>query len=156
MRAYHEVSPDGLGSVLANGLKRTSRGDKSDKIIAKTDAFLDAHRPKYLKDNGVSRDDNVYGYVAVGDAVIDITDGRIVPIREFVAQSKQAVLELDVDAQHCYVSDLDTYDALQDAITNYEDNATLEKLAVSYWKKVMLLADFSPQDIVRPEYYGDI
>ncbi|HEX8389885.1 MAG TPA: hypothetical protein VF597_00500 [Candidatus Saccharimonadales bacterium] len=88
MTAYHEIASDKAEDVLKHGLKRTSRGDKGDdQSIIKTDEFLDAHCPAELKDRGVSRDDNVYAYVCVDDAIVDITDGSIVPLKDFISRS---------------------------------------------------------------------
>lgn len=48
MKAYHEVSADDLATILSNGLKKTSRGEKGDdKAIKATDEWLDAHRPDF-------------------------------------------------------------------------------------------------------------
>lgn len=152
MKVYHEIQPDALEAALINGLIRASRGDKgADKAIIKTDQFLDAHCPRRLKDQAVSRDDNLYAYAHVDGSVIDITDGRHVPIGQFVAASSQRVLELDVDPEKCFVSDLDTYDALKAAIEAHRDQSVLDRLAKSYWNKVVKLSGFDPAVIRRPE-----
>lgn len=152
MRAYHEVTPGELGSVLSNGLKRTSRGAKGDdKLIIQTDAFLDKHRPHSLKEKGVSRNTNLYAYIGDGATIVDITDGREVALDRFIATGTQAVLELKLDLTRCYVSDLDTYDALKKAIGQHQGTDRLETLAASYWRKLQPLATFKIGDIRRPE-----
>lgn len=45
MILYHEVDSSDVDSILREGLKRTSRGDKGDdKAIIKTDKLLDDAR----------------------------------------------------------------------------------------------------------------
>lgn len=152
MKVYHEIRPETLESALKNGLVCTSRGDKGDDTaIVNTDKFLDNHLPRALAQQGVSRDNNLYAYVHTDGAVIDITNGAHVPIDTFVASSKQQVLELDIDPERCFVSDLDSYDALKSAFEHPTDQPKLELLAKSYWNKVTPLSQFNPSSIRRPE-----
>mgnify|MGYP003596682327 CR=1 FL=1 len=152
MLVYHEITPDALGTVLQNGLKKTSRGAKgSDKAIIQTDQFLDKSCPEQLKSQGVSRDDNVYAYIRDGDSIIDITNGEPIPLRQFIKRSKQKVLELDVNPSRCFVSDLDTYDALKEALINNENQDVLDTLASSYWSKVAKLTESDATTTRRPE-----
>lgn len=152
MKVYHEIQPDKLQAALTNGLACTSRGDKGDDTsIIKTDQFLDAHRPHSLTQHGVSRDNNLYAYVRVDESVIDITDGEHIPIDTFLSTRAGRVLELDVDPNRCFVSDLDTYDALKSAIEQRKNHTTLEQLAKSYWNKVTKLSRFDSSTMRRPE-----
>lgn len=152
MYAYHEVNSDTVQSILKNGLKRSDRGDKGDyDDIVKTDNFLDDHCPAELKSLGLSRQNNLYAYVSHNQNVISITDGAEVPIDKFARNSNQAVLRLKLDPKKCFVSDLDTYDALKSAIKNHENQNALETLAKSYWNKVIRLDKFSIGIFRRPE-----
>ncbi|UTX51140.1 hypothetical protein KI440_02950 [Candidatus Saccharibacteria bacterium TM7i] len=152
MKAYHEIQPDMLEAALTSGLICTARGDKGDDAaIIKTDCYLDERRPEALVREGVSRDNNLYAYACVNGAVIDITNGEHVPVKHFVARSKQRVLELEIDPKRCFVSDLDTYDALKDALTHHGNKAVLERLAKSYWDKVTVLEKCNPATFRRPE-----
>lgn len=152
MHVYHEAKPEALAVILKEGLRRTSRGEKgNDHTIIMTDKLLDERRPARLSGAGVSRDDNLYGYIAGKDSIIDITDGKPVPVQAFIKGSKQAVLRLEVEPKRCYISDLDAYDAVADAIENGRNNAELADLAQRYWDKVILLASFSGGRIRRPE-----
>jgi hypothetical protein len=152
MLVYHEVPPDTLESILLNGLKRTASGEKSDdKAIARTDHFLDQHCPNNLRNAGVSRVNNIYAYLQANGTIVDIVDGRHIPIQEFITRSKQTILELDINPTQCYVSDLDTYDELKDALSNHKDQYLLDELAGSYWNKVKKLSEFSVDGIRRPE-----
>lgn len=145
------VNPDTLGSILSHGIKRASRGELGDeKDIIKTDHYLDFHRPQYLKAEGLSRDNNIYAYLADADKVIDIVDGQVVSVRTFVSTSENPVVRIRIDPKRCFVSDLDTYDALKTAITNNEESA-YQKLADSYWKKVTKLARYEAGAFRRPE-----
>lgn len=152
MKAYHEIHPESLDSALAEGLKRTSRGSKGDnEAIIKTDRLLDSLRPQQLTAQGISRDDNLYSYVGIDDFVIDIVDGTHVPIDDFVDRAKLRVLELDIDPARSFVSNLDAYDALKDAIETRANRASLERLANDYWSSITKLTDFLPHTISRPE-----
>lgn len=151
MIVFHEIQPDALGSVLTNGLKRTSRGEKGDDpLIAKADQYLDARCTQNLKELGVSRDNNIYAYVYVDGSIIHIKNGEPVPAHEFVTKSNQSVLQLEVDVERCFVSDLDTFDALKSAL-NENNLSRSEELAKSYWDKLIRLNNFEPGTIRRPE-----
>lgn len=152
MKVYHEVQPDSLGSILEDGLKRTTRGDKGDdSSIYHTDQLLDRLRPSTLTDAGVSRDNNLYGYLARDGHIIDITNGDLVPIPTFLNLSSQTVLELTIDPQRCYVSDLDRFDTVMRAIERHEADETIQALAHAYWQAVIPLADYSTNAFRRPE-----
>lgn len=152
MKAYHEIQPSMLEAILANGLLRTSRGEKGDDdAIIMTDQFLDACRPQLLIKQGVSRDNNLYAYVCVDNFIINITDGARVPLHAFIITSSQQVLELDINPQKCFVSDLDIYDALKSAIEAHEHQSNLDRLAKSYWAKIVSLSNFDTSIIRRPE-----
>ncbi|MGH7217956.1 MAG: hypothetical protein ACREGE_00720 [Candidatus Microsaccharimonas sp.] len=152
MRAYHEVSPDQLQSVMANGLKKESRGAKgNDRWIIKADAYLDEHRPKSVVEAGVSRDDTIYAYYVSDTSVITITDGAAISVHDFIESKKGSLLELQLDPRRCFVSDLDTYDALKDALRQHKNSEELETLAKSYWSKLVRLDSFEPNMIRRPE-----
>lgn len=152
MIVYHEVNSNALGAVLNNGLTRTSRGSKGDdSSIVATDQYLDERCPVRLKEQGISRNNNVYAYVSTGGSIVDITSGGLTPLQEFISRSNQSVLELSVDTSRCYVSDLDTYDAIMTALENHEDQYIIDQLASSYWNKIIVLKDFSLGSIRRPE-----
>lgn len=105
MIVYHEAKPSSVKEILKDGLRRISRGEKGDDpLIVRADMLLDKHRPSRLRDRGVSRDDNIYAYFMHDGVVVDITDGRSVPVDMFVAESGQAVLRLTVDPRHIELS----------------------------------------------------
>lgn len=152
MFAYHEITPPSLNSVLRDGLKRRSRGEKGDdSAIAQTDKYLDIHRPDVLRAANVSRDNNLYAYLAHKDMIIDITDGSYMPLDKFIRESQQVVLRLALDVTRCYVSDLDSYDTVKQAIENDHPNQILEQLATEYWQCVTPLASYREEAIRRPE-----
>ncbi|HSH55292.1 MAG TPA: hypothetical protein VK983_00540 [Candidatus Limnocylindrales bacterium] len=149
MIVYHEVSPEAVSSIREKGLKRTSRGEKSDDAIAQTDQFLDAHRLPELVDASVSRDNNLYAYVVEDEKIVSITDGARMSLEDFIQQSQQALLSIEVDPQRCYVSDLDQYDAVQKALE--EKNSSAERLARDYWQSLIRLNAYEQGAIKRPE-----
>jgi hypothetical protein len=151
MTIYHTIAGNSLESARANGLKRSSRGSKGAAgAIVRTDQLLDAHRPAELRQAGVSRDDNLYGYYVDGRRLVNIVDGELIS-PERLAVAGQVLLELEVDAARCYVSDLDTYDAVRQAVERDAGGAELEKLAISYWDKVVVLSAYHPGSLRRPE-----
>lgn len=150
MVLYHEVAKDSVEKILADGLKRTSRGEKGDKTdIIQTDTYLDDHRPVAVRKRGVSRDDNLYAFVGTEDSLIDITNGATVSLADYPKEGS-ALLRITVDEAACYVSDLDRYDAVKAAIANHE-TATLAELTDEYWASLTPLRSFEIGDILRPE-----
>lgn len=150
--AYHEADPKDLERILSRGLKRTSRGKKGDdNAIIQTDELLDKNRPDEVRSIGVSRDDNLYAYLAIVGTIIDITDGTPTPIDSFVANSKQAVLELTIDPTRSYVSNLDAYDILKRAIEQAAPQQVLHRLASEYWASITRLDHYIPSQFRRPE-----
>jgi hypothetical protein len=151
MIIYHIVASQALPSTLSHGLKKTSRGEKgSDEAIIQTDIFLDKMRPSSIREAGISRDNNIYGYLPKGENVIDIQDGSLVEIDK-LAKKGQRTLRLNVDAQRCYLSDLDIYDTLRQAIENHQSREHLNELASNYWKRVVSLVEASESTARRPE-----
>lgn len=152
MRAYHEVNPDSLGSVLTKGLYRVSRGEKGgDPLIKKTDNFLDERRPRVLKEQGLSRDDNIYAYIATDHGVIDIEDGKELSLGALKDKDDLPVLEIDIEPARCFVSNLDTYDAMKQALERHEEPAKLENVATAFWHNLVPLSQFTRGKIPRPE-----
>lgn len=152
MYAYHEVNPDALEATLTNGLKRDSRGDKGDdESIIKVDKLLDENCPEDLKGQGVSRQNNLYAYVQYDDHVISIDNGEPVPIDEFVSRSQQSVLRLQIDPKRCFVSDLDTYDAVKNALKQHVNQKIINELVKSYWDKLTPLPRYTHGTFSRPE-----
>lgn len=152
MIAFHEAKPEDMATILAHGLKRTSRGEKGDDSdIIRTDQLLDEWRPDDLRKAGWSRDNNLYAYVVLDGVVIDITNGQRIPVTRFVASAQQSLLELTVDPDRCFVSDLDLYDELMHAIHNERAKAYLQQIAERYFNTIQPLSLFDGASIVRAE-----
>lgn len=152
MKVYHEANPKAVDSILREGLQCTSRGDKGDdQNIIKADYCLDSNIPGKLKALGVSRDNNLYAFVNIGDRIISITNGQEMPIQQFLQQSNQAVFCLEVDPGRCFVSDLDIYDQIRQAIKAQSPKEQLAELSAAYWQKLTPLSQFKPGQILRPE-----
>ena len=150
--AYHEIKSSSLSEVLENGLKCTSRGEKGDDHdIIQTDTLLDKYRPDSLRTAGVSRDNNLYAYTAVNGKIVNITDGTHVDIHDFVKKSRQTVLKLATDPRRCFVSDLDAYDRVIDAIKSHKSAESLKMLANEYWSRLTPLPKYKPSSMTRPE-----
>ena len=152
MVIYHEINSETIDSIFKNGLKRTSRGDKgSDGFIVKTDYFLDAHIPQRLRSAGISRDNNIYGYLGSDDSIIDIKDGSLTPVSKKKSDQTVIILKLDVDPARCWVSDLDLYDELKNLFKNNAPKEFLLTQAEKYWQRLVPLHQYTPESIRRPE-----
>lgn len=153
MIVYHEATPHSYDTIVRDGLKCTSRGAKTngDPLIQKTDKLLDDRCPKTLQNAHVSRDNNLYAYIADGETVQDITDGSFIPVTTFIQKSNQLVLSIDVDPDCCFVSDLDQYDALKAAIEKKEPREVLNQIADTYWQSLALLSKYDLSQKTRAE-----
>ena len=151
MTLYHEIPGDTRESILRDGLKRTSRGDKGDDAaIQQADKYLDDRRPAALRENNVSRDDNIYAYLGDDRSLVDIRSGDVVPLNRH-PDPDSSLLRLSVDPALCYVSDLDRYDALKQALEAGSADDLLEAQAAAYWDALIPLASYQSGSIRRPE-----
>ena len=152
IKIYHQLTNSSLQSVLSKGLRKTSRGAKGDNdLIIKTDAFLDKYIPEELKKAGVSRNNNIYGYIGTDQALIDIKDGASRPLSEKIQEAGTALLHLSVTPSRCYISDIDLYDEIKAAIKNNRSEEKVMPLVFLYWKRLIPLPSFSLKRISRPE-----
>jgi hypothetical protein len=143
---YHQLTNEAWELAKAKGLLRNTRGDKGqDEQIIKTDKFLDTHVPQALQNKGVSRCNTIYGYLGNKNKLIDIQSGSLQPITQIAAQKGHVLLRLEVELRHCWVSDLDLYDAVKHA-----NEANRKKAAVRYWNALRPLADYK-NTMSRPE-----
>lgn len=151
MVIYHEVTHDALARIRQEGIKRASRGIKGkDKSIIHTDNFLDKHCPPYLHEISVSRNNNIYGYIGTKSSLIDIQDGSLISLSKKKEQNDQVLLRLDIDTQGCWVSDLDMYDKVKDAIVKKQPNEKILQLCHRYWNALQPLKNYK-KNIKRPE-----
>ena len=152
MIAFHEAKPKDIENILVHGLKRTSRGDKGDDLsIIQTDRLLDRWCPDDLRKAGWSRDNNLYAYIVLNGNVIDITNDQRVPVDKFIANAQQSLLELTVDPDRSFVSDLDIYDELLHAIRNKRAEVHLRKISERYYNTIQPFSLFNGASIVRAE-----
>lgn len=148
---YHELSPETVDKVLAEGIKKDKSGTKRNSSIEKLDTFLDTHIPDEVKTLGLSRRSVVYAFMASGDKIVDIVTGDEVAVEDYIKDNQMSLLKLKVEPEVCYVSDLDLYDTLRRAMEQDEQDSTREHLADRYWKRVIPLKDYEPGTIARPE-----
>ena len=150
MTLYHEIPHDSLAQIMRDGLKRSTRGEKGDDdAIATTDRYLDDHRPAAIAARGIHRNKSIYAFLGDTDHIIDITNGATLPLADYPL-SGSVLLRLDADMADCYVSDLDSFDAVKSALTQHDD-AALEALAARYWAQLTPLSEYVPGAITRPE-----
>lgn len=151
MILYHEVSYDALQSILHEGLKRNDRGEKGDdQDIIETDEYLDTMQPRSLKEAGLSRSNNIYAFIGEHGSIVDITDGSVRSLKDYMSDHDSVLLKLAVEPKYCYVSDLDKYDAVKSCYAN-NDKLRAYDYAHDYWNSVTPLAAFKPNTIRRPE-----
>jgi hypothetical protein len=149
MTLYHLVPADQLSSVLAHGLRQGTRGSKgNDSRIIHTDHLLNDLRPPRLTAAGLSRSGNIYAYLPAADYLIDIADGAAKPPPALIGLEGHRLLRLEVDPAYCFVSDLDTFDAVLQAQQAAATN--LRSLAAAYWHKLTPLPEYRSQ-FRRPE-----
>ncbi|MHC9291511.1 hypothetical protein ACRCUN_03545 [Mycobacterium sp. LTG2003] len=148
---YHEVEPETLDDVERNGLKRNDDGEKSDPETKTADAYLDAHRPAAAVRAQLSRQGVVYGFLAAGNRIVDISTGADVDVATFDRDRPQILLRITVDPARCFVSDLDRYDRVQRALESGDADDECRRLACDYWQQVVALLDYEPGSIRRPE-----
>jgi hypothetical protein len=149
MVIYHQLESDAWRSARYRGLQKSSRGVKGrNEQVIKTDAFLDQHRPSFLKAKGVSRNHNLYGYLGDGTNLIDIQTGKLCPATRKAAEKGQVLLQVEVAVQDCWVSDLDLYDAVKNASSH--PISALEHAGASYWASLQPLGEYDGS-IRRPE-----
>lgn len=152
MRLFHEIPKHSVTSILEEGLKRTSRGEKgNDDAIIKTDKLLDEYRPDRLLHANVSRDNNIYAYIGYSDTIIDITNDREVALARYVRASSNVLLELYIDQENCYVSDLELYDSIKNGVESGMSNKELLNKIEQYWQTLVPLNAFHLGSIRRPE-----
>lgn len=148
MFLYHQASTEAGKDALENGLQLTAKremGNRED--IKRADAFLDARRPAELIAAGVRRRDNIYAFVGDEATLVDITDGKTVPLETY-KQPGCILFRLEADPSVCYAADLDLYDAVKDALS---EGKTPTELASDYWRRVIPLGSYRPGSVRRPE-----
>lgn len=151
MIIYHEISSGMLPKIKSEGLKRTARGTKSNEdAILRADNVLDQYIPPELQASGVSRNNTIYGYLGDESSLVDIQDGQKISLKKKKQQNGQVLLRLDVDPKDCWVSNLNAYDAVKQAIANRKSHQALSKLCKDYWNGVRPLNEYQC-DIERPE-----
>jgi hypothetical protein len=148
---YHEVRPETLGQVLKEGIKRNSQGQKSDSVVQRTDECLEGRIPEKLSARGVSRGQVVYGFMSHGTDLIDIHNGKAVPVTHFSAERDLVLLRITVDSTKCFVSDLDAYDAVKMSVKTGADDTMLSRLCERYWERILPLEEYQDGRYRRPE-----
>lgn len=146
---FHEIDPDKQEDVLRHGLKQGDSGSKRDAAINKTDAFLREFQPERLVRAGVDRQANIFCYLADGQQAVDITSGNMRDPAVIAQEHGGAMLCVETDEAHCYVSDIDLYDQIKDLLTSGQV-AQARQLAPVYWQHVVPFAEYAMQ-FRRPE-----
>jgi len=149
MRVFHEVEPDSVDIVMERGLVIGASGEKTDRYISMTDTFLNSYRPDALIQKNINRETNLYCYLGTGNAIIDISSGKHIPVQTFANSRPQALLQIEVETDKCYVSDLDLFDQVMEFLKN-SDEENAEQVAYTYWSSLQLLQDYDGA-IHRPE-----
>lgn len=138
---YHEASEDSVESILQEGLKRGAQGEGSQEEHAqKTNDALNRRRPEEYTSAGIDRQACLYGFLLLDDKIIDANDGRQLDPEEWQPQEGKSGLRLIVDPGAAYVSDLDAYDRLAEAVEQGRDEE-LDELADHYWQRLLRLDD---------------
>ena len=145
---YHQLTWDDWTRAQKHGLRTQSRGAKGNEAsIQATDDFLDTHTPESLREIGLSRNNNLYGFIGNSHSLITIATGESLPVREKAAEPGQVLLELSVDPTRCWVSDLDLYDSVMNKRKAPHKAADLAR---EYWSHLQRLDQYDGS-ILRPE-----
>jgi hypothetical protein len=140
MELLHTAPSKNRDAVLREGLHYGAQGPKSQATHAKkTNEFLDALCPSHLKARGVSRQDCLYMYLVIHDMVHDIKNGQARPIAEWTGEQDELVVQVTVDPRLAYVSDLDAYDAVAQAVMSNAASGTCRVLGQRYWQRIIPL-----------------
>ena len=150
MYIIHELAPDSLETVKQHGLRAQADGAKTHEDIARTDKFLDEHRPERFVTAHIRRATSNYGYFTLHNSVIDIENGVVYTFAQFIDKSTQAVLLIEANPTRCYVSDIDSFDEVKAALQEGDTERATE-LAENYWQNVVHVSEFQRGDIARPE-----
>lgn len=153
MIVYHEARPDDIADILEHGLKCTSSGAKSDdRLIRRTNDLLDSYRPQACLANHISRNDNIYAYLFQDGLITDIADGKRLTLKTFRQRKRLSLLALRIDESRAYVSDLDRYDTVKQAVADKSaDIHMLNRLVEEYWSALQPLSGYDGRSIARPE-----
>jgi hypothetical protein len=142
VRVYHKTSNDSLASIQQEGLHYGATGTNNQEPHArKTNETLDRLRPKHLVRQNVSRDNCLYCYLLIGDRLLDVDSGQTVPLTQWDPGEDKAGLLLEIDPSIAYVSDLEAYDRLADALERQAPNDKIENLAAQYWQRLLPLSE---------------
>ncbi|WP_233213442.1 hypothetical protein [Mycobacterium hubeiense] len=98
-----------------------------------------------------SRHNVIYGYLPTGPCghhLVDTRNGEAIDVAEFAAQREIMLLRLWVDSQHCFVSDLDLYDAVRELV---ESGDVRSDHAERYWSCLTPLDVYGHRRLRRPE-----
>lgn len=146
---YHEIQTEKVDQVLKSGLFRNKPGDKEDSPIIKTNKLIDSVIPKALADKGISRIEVAYLYYAKDGEITNIEDGEKVIVEDFPLGEDQALLEVSISSEECYISNLDQFDYIKWLVTNNELGQAKEE-AKLYWDAIIPLSEYD-DSIERPE-----
>lgn len=150
MIIYHEAPKKDTEAILQNGLQRTSKGLRSqEQIIIDTNDFLDDHRPPAIIRASIWRNKSIYGFVGSSDWIIEIQDGKKIPLAEHLEETKQAVFRI-IPNDCCYLSDLDQYDIVKQHLQAGQERAAIHA-AQQYWERLIPLRQDQLGTIRRPE-----
>lgn len=155
---YHEVCPERIDQVLRDGIRCGGAGEKTAAAEKQADAFLDAHVPTDYAERGLSRRHVVFAYLPIGDRLIDIKNGECVEVRTFASRREQRLVRIDIERTRCYISDLDCYDIVKEALNESWPAKALQRWATRYWAAVTPLDDYVSGQVRRPEVMviGDV
>lgn len=148
-RLIHKISKDKIESAIITGLLTNEVKDIKDDEINRTDELINHILPKKYIKVGINRKSNIYCYLTYDNYVIDIESGNKVDVKDLRVSPTDSLLYVDVDPTKCFVSDLDIYDQIKNALINNELKKA-KQLAVLYLKKLQRLSDYNHK-IMRPE-----
>jgi hypothetical protein len=139
-RVFHKTGTDSVASILQDGLRCGKQGRHSlEDHARRANEVLDELRPGALRRRGVDRHRCAYGYLWIDGRIADVDSGRFVAQDEWDVGDGYTTLQLVVDPDTAFISDLEAYDVLAKHIDAGEDD--VRALAARYWERLVALPD---------------
>jgi hypothetical protein len=142
MRAvvFHKAKAADGPQLLAHGLQYGRQGPLSrEGPVAQANAYLDRHIPAACAGAGISRQQCIYAYLYKEGCLFGIKSGSPIKPEDWDPGQGFIRLCLQVDAAGGYVSDLDTFDRVAEALQKKLPDNELQQRAAAYWAALIPL-----------------
>ena len=138
---YHKASGRSLSSILSDGLRyghhvECGRQDRIQQI----NEYLTALCPDRLRSVDLDRNASIYCYLSVDHHIFDVDTGLLIDESGWQVDQGMVRLQLTVDPQNVFVSDLEAFDELAGLAADTPESVAYQ-LAQQYWQHIVPLPD---------------